>query len=207
MSKNIREFWSRWHISLSTWFKDYLYIPLGGSRVGSARSYFNLIVTFLVSGMWHGANWTFLIWGAVHGVCQAFGRFTQPLRKRFPKIPPLQTLFTFAIVTLAWVFFRAQDIGDAFFILRNMFTDIAINKYYLFDTLTGLGPGLFEMSALASMIIILFFIELFSRNADIHENLRRAPSVFRFSFYYVIAALIIAFGVYENAGQFIYFQF
>ena len=207
MSKSIREFWSRWHISLSAWFRDYLYIPLGGSRVKPARVYFNLITTFLVSGMWHGANWTFLIWGAVHGVCQAFGRLTQPLRSKLPRVPLFQTLFCFLIVTFAWVFFRAATVGDAFYILSSMFTGVEFNLTYLFDVLTGFGVGLFELAALAAMIILLFVVEFLSRNADIHDRLARAPSAARLVFYYALAASIMAFGVFDYAGQFIYFQF
>jgi len=207
MSKNIREFWGRWHISLSAWFKDYLYIPLGGNRVKPARAYFNLLVTFVVSGMWHGANWTFLIWGAIHGLYQAIGRLTQPIRKRLPKIPPLQAVITFALVTFAWIFFRAKNFGDAAYVIRNLFSDIVIGRRYLFDTLTGLGVGMFEILILLSVIIFLFFIELFSIKTDIHNGLLRAPFAARFAFYFLLAAMIIAFGVYEYAGQFIYFQF
>jgi len=216
LSKNIREFWSRWHISLSTWFKDYLYFPLGGSRVGPARGYFNLLVTFIVSGVWHGANWTFFIWGAVHGAYQAVGRLTHPAKKRvlrflraenFFPVRVFQTIACFLLVSLAWVFFRANNVSDAFYIIASMFRGFEISRAHLFDTLTGLSAGLFDAAALLAMLIILFFIEVFSGETDIHAGLMRRSFAIRFLFYLLIAAFIIAFGVFQNAGQFIYFQF
>ncbi|MFD2718422.1 MBOAT family O-acyltransferase [Hymenobacter monticola] len=127
-SKSIGEFWRRWHISLSTWFKDYLYISLGGNRVSIPRGYFNLFFVFMVSGLWHGANWTFIAWGALHGFYQIFGRLTKDTRQLIIQKTRLSFLnhsvitisTTFILVTFAWIFFRANTISDAFLIIRSM---------------------------------------------------------------------------------------
>ena len=115
-SKSVKEFWSRWHISLSTWFKDYVYIPLGGNRCSKSRHYINLIVTFLLSGLWHGANWTFIVWGAVHSIAQVCEDLLKvPLRRmRQSKIGSLVSVcVVFAFCSIAWVFFRAESFSDA----------------------------------------------------------------------------------------------
>src|SRR5262249_6230209 len=122
-SRSVGEFWTRWHISLSTWFRDYLYIPLGGNRVGRARWYCNLFVTFLVSGVWHGANWTFVAWGALNGAYLIASLATTDARSRLGRIvglsrlprlhAALQVAVTFALTCFAWIFFRANNIEDA----------------------------------------------------------------------------------------------
>jgi D-alanyl-lipoteichoic acid acyltransferase DltB (MBOAT superfamily) len=126
-ANNISEFWKRWHISLSTWFRDYLYISLGGSRVSIPRWYFNLLLVFLISGLWHGASWTYVIWGALNGLYLVFAIITQKLRDKFNrltgivKVPKLsrllQILITFMLSCLAWIFFRANNVSDAFLII------------------------------------------------------------------------------------------
>lgn len=126
---SIRDFWRRWHISLSSWFKNYIYIPLGGSRVTRGRRIFNLLVVFVVSGIWHGAAWTFLLWGLIHGLYEAAGLILQPVRERlYSRVPRdsavmrlLRIVFTFALVCLAWVMFRAESVSDALYIWRSMF--------------------------------------------------------------------------------------
>jgi len=216
MARSIREFWARWHISLSRWFRDYLYIPMGGSRVPAARGYLNLMFTFLVSGMWHGANWTFLIWGFAHGLFQSAGKLTQPLRGKFMRFLRLENffltnilraLFCFVLVTVAWVFFRANTAGDAFYILRHMFIHMEANAAYVFNAVTAVAPNVFELTILACMIVFLLVVDFFAKNADIHARLNRAPFMCRFAFYYVQAAFVMAAGVFDSAGQFIYFQF
>jgi len=144
-SKSITEFWRRWHISLSTWLRDYLYIPLGGNRKGELRTYVNLTLVMLLGGLWHGASWNFLIWGAIHGGYLAFERMQgkASFYKRLPKV--LQMIITFIIVLVAWVFFRADTLTDAWRYLRAMFGCIQVqrsaalidgiiyNPYYLFN--------------------------------------------------------------------------
>ncbi len=119
-SQSITEFWRRWHISLSSWLRDYLYIPLGGNRLGTARTYVNLFLVMLLGGLWHGAAWNFVIWGSIHGGMLAFERLLgkQSLYERFPRV--LKTAITFFIVSLAWVFFRANDLPAAWGYLRTM---------------------------------------------------------------------------------------
>ena len=129
LATSIGEFWRRWHITLSSWLRDYIYIPLGGNRVSRARHYLNIMVTFLVSGLWHGANWTFVIWGGLHGIFQLFeidGRQTrQIVDDRFGTrwwVQALRTLWTFTLASFAWVFFRAKTVTDALFTLRHVVT-------------------------------------------------------------------------------------
>lgn len=148
-SQSITEFWRRWHISLSTWLREYLYIPLGGNRKGTVRTYFNLFVTMLLGGLWHGASWNFLIWGGIHGGMLAFERFQgkASFYRKFPKA--IQTALTFLIVTLAWVFFRAGDLHRAGEYLASMFAcghtaennalldGILLQPYYLLSFLVA----------------------------------------------------------------------
>ncbi|MEL6135438.1 MAG: MBOAT family O-acyltransferase, partial [Bacteroidota bacterium] len=124
LATSLADYWRRWHISLSTWFRDYVYIPLGGNRVVKWRWYYNLFLTFLVSGLWHGAAWTFVIWGAIHGLILVIEQMTGisgTKGKSFPVgVRILRMIYTFVIVCLAWVFFRAESVADAFMLLQNM---------------------------------------------------------------------------------------
>jgi len=123
LATGLGDFWRRWHISLSTWFRDYLYVPLGGNRRGKVRTYWNMVLTMLISGLWHGAMWTFLLWGAVHALGRLLTRAlegTRFYRSRIPK--PIKQLFTFAIVTFAWIFFRASSVSDAWLIITRIAT-------------------------------------------------------------------------------------
>ncbi|MCK5082965.1 MAG: MBOAT family protein, partial [Candidatus Omnitrophica bacterium] len=132
MAKSVSEFWKRWHISLSTWFRDYLYIPLGGNRVTTQRWFFNIIIVFLISGLWHGANWTFVIWGALHGFYILFSFVTAKKRQsmasllrldQYPKIwGAVKTFITFNLIVFAWIFFRANSISDAMYICAHLFS-------------------------------------------------------------------------------------
>lgn len=126
---SIKEFWSRWHISLSSWFRDYLYIPLGGNRSSTIRWYFNILLVFIISGLWHGASWVFVVWGALHGLYQISELlFNKIFDNRFLSIKKtvigilLSTIFTFTLVSFGWIFFRANSINDAFAIVRNILT-------------------------------------------------------------------------------------
>lgn len=129
-ARSISEFWRRWHISLSTWFRDYVYIPLGGNRVSKPRWAFNLLLTFLISGLWHGANWTFIIWGALHGIYFILSTLTEPIWgrlsaiTRLDQLPRLKSAFamltTLSLVTFSWIFFRAESLGEALYIARHL---------------------------------------------------------------------------------------
>lgn len=220
-SRSIREFWRRWHISLSSWFKDYVYIPLGGSRCRKGRHYLNLMITFLVSGLWHGANWTFLAWGGVHGILQIIESILSPfiakLNKRIgTKVNSIsyklgQMVVTCVLVTVAWVFFRAETIKDALQYIIRMFT--RFNPWVLFnDSLYTLGLGQMEigilMAALLTLLVVSCIKYRFHQNID--EFLAEQCIWFRWLVLLALIFSVVIFGVYGpeyDATQFIYFQF
>lgn len=213
-AKGIKDFWRRWHISLSTWFRDYLYIPLGGNRVSSFRHNLNIIITFAVSGLWHGANWTFILWGLLHGFYQVVGALKDKLffghkpNKYFP-INLISIVATFVLVCFAWIFFRANSISDAFLIVKGIYPDIlnCTNKQYIYESLNNMGLSLFEIAAVFGAIVFLVFCELISWKKSVYELFEKLPFVLRFAYYYVITAAIIGLGVFGGGGEFIYFQF
>lgn len=218
-SKSMSEFWKRWHISLSSWFRDYLYIPLGGNRVAIPRWYFNLFFVFLVSGLWHGANWTFVIWGALHGFYVVFALITRNLRmtitrftvlNRYHKLRNLlQTLTTYFFVTFAWIFFRAHSLSDAFYIVEHSFTGLNKDIYNLLHNLpSNLNFGVTANQLYIGMGAIIFMeiIHIMQNKYKLREWLRSQPFYLRWSIYYTALFLILFLGVYENR-QFIYFQF
>lgn len=220
-SRSIREFWRRWHISLSSWFKDYVYIPLGGSRVSKGKYYRNLMITFLVSGLWHGANWTFLAWGGVHGILQiienSFSPAVDKLNRRIgTKVDSFsyklgQMMVTFALVTIAWVFFRAETIRDAVQYIVRMFT--RFNPWVLFDgSLYTLGLERMEVSILIVALAALFAVSCV--RYQLHQNIDMflAEQCIWFRWLILLALIfsIVIFGVYGpeyDVTQFIYFQF
>ncbi len=198
-SMSIKEFWRRWHISLSTWFADYLYIPLGGNRVPYGRHLLNLMITFLVSGIWHGANWTFVLWGALHGIYLVIGnvfrKYIYSPKNSLWWSKMLSTSFCFILVAFAWLFFRANTVQDAFLIINKMFTDwntIFIDKSIFLYGFTSL------------------FILLVKETKDqfgLHFNFLHSQHVaIRYISMVTIIAYIILFGALSG-GQFIYFQF
>ncbi len=214
-SKSINEFWKRWHISLSTWFRDYLYITLGGNRVTIPRWYLNLFIVFLVSGLWHGANWTFVIWGALHGFYLVFSLLTKDFRAKFNKIfylnkiPFLSTLTTFCLVTFAWIFFRADNVQTAFYIIKHIFTGIPslINKLLSGQSVVeniGLSPKFILLSVI--LIAFLEIVHYIQRKKSISELIKAYPTAVRWSIYYVLLIIILVFGVF-NQSSFIYYQF
>jgi len=214
-SKSISEFWKRWHISLSTWFKDYLYIPLGGNRVTKWRWYYNLFIVFLVSGLWHGANWTFIIWGAIHGFYLIFSIWSASLRKtiiaffHINKTPILhkylKIFITFFLVCFSWIFFRANNLSEAIYIITHLFTDLS-NTQMLKYIETGFGFGLHSFIIALSAIIFLEIMEIFQRKNIFIKMLYRKPISIRLAAYSLLIFCIILFGKF-SLNQFIYFQF
>jgi D-alanyl-lipoteichoic acid acyltransferase DltB (MBOAT superfamily) len=213
-SQSIEEFWHRWHISLSTWFRDYLYIPLGGNRVSTPRWCANILVVFTVSGLWHGANWTFVAWGAVHGIFYVVGRGTARLRKSLaqmlgePSMPRLRTawrmLFIFALVTAAWVFFRAQSLSDAQFVLTHFYRR---GNFRLADLdVFHVGLARSDLLIATVMIAVTLVVDWLLMNES--AAARRIWSVrpVRWTLYYACAYSIVFFGVFEHL-EFIYFRF
>ncbi|MCL4164560.1 UNVERIFIED_CONTAM: hypothetical protein GTU68_024768, partial [Idotea baltica] len=198
-ASSISDFWHRWHISLSTWFKDYFYIPMGGSRVGISRWYLNLFLTFLVSGLWHGANWTFVIWGALHGLYIVIENMFKLQVKKGQKISVfnriIRIFIVFILVDFAWIFFRANNVTDAFYIISNIFDfggDLYINYKVFFYAIIG--------------IFILFINDLIIENFpnSILENTKMNYLIV--IYFALLVCLILFIGVF-NGGQFIYFQF
>lgn len=210
-SKSIKEFWRRWHISLSTWFRDYLYIPLGGSRCSRLRKYFNLMVTFLVSGLWHGANWTYVLWGGLHGIYQVIGDVKNMILPKWDNFVFnfFRTIITFALVVFAWIFFRANTISDCFFIISNLFNDITkiTDMQYMYELFNNMGLQMFEILLVLGAIAVLVFSEIISFKMDIHKLMNKAPFALRFAYYYILVIIIFGMGVFSGGGQFIYFQF
>jgi D-alanyl-lipoteichoic acid acyltransferase DltB (MBOAT superfamily) len=218
MATSISEFWRRWHISLSTWFRDYLYIPLGGNRVSKPRWYFNLFFVFLLSGVWHGANWTFVIWGGLHGIYLVI---ENEINKRFPFWEKSQQSFmifikratVFFFVVLAWVFFRAQNVHDAFYILKNLFVGIpgqlkALVSNQLLSRLKLLyiNQPAFEFFAALFFLAILSIIHHAQQKNSLDKWVLAKPFYQRWSIYYTIVLLFVLFGIF-NRSEFIYFQF
>lgn len=214
-SKSISEFWKRWHISLSTWFKDYLYISLGGNKVSIPRWYFNLFIVFLISGLWHGANWTFVIWGALHGFYLVFALMTNKYRERInktlglTKLPFLSVISTFGLVAFAWIFFRAKTVNEALYIIKHMFTGLPELFNKILNRQTVLGELKFETTDLLLSIGLIIFLEtvhFIQRKKNISTLFLKQPATIRWLVYYTIILSILLLGVYKNR-QFIYFQF
>jgi len=210
---SIRDFWRRWHISLSTWFRDYLYIPLGGNRVGMCRQWLNYMITFMVSGLWHGASWSYVAWGALHGFYQIIGNikiklFGKPEKNRFFLFNLVSLVITFVLVTFAWIFFKANNISDGIYIASHLFTNIGkiTDMQYLYEVVNSLGLNL-ELELMAIAVIFLVICEIISFKYEINELMCKLPFVLRFGFYYVTAVMILGMGVFSSGGAFIYLQF
>ena len=203
-STNIRAFWQRWHISLSGWFRDYVYIPLGGNRHGSAKRSRNLIITFLLSGFWHGANWTFMAWGGLHGLYVMVYEQIQSARKKisFPAIAGW--MFTFAAVAFAWIFFRANSMHHAFDMISkgHGFEHFSITSIL---TIPGNRSVFGNISLLLSLLFIswMFVVEKFS--SPKMKEMEHKPA-FDMTVMVLTCLAIIFFGVFEKQS-FIYFQF
>ncbi len=220
LSTSIAEFWRRWHISLSSWFKDYLYIPLGGNRKGVVRKYFNLMVVFLVSGLWHGASWNFVIWGAIHGLYQIVGAVTLPARKlvcavlginrKTGQYKCFQRIITLALVTFGWIFFRSDSLSGSIMIVKKIFLELAPWTLY--------GGGLFSMGLDGANIVVLILALLVLLWVSICENsgkevfakIESSHIITRWTAYFALLFGVLIFGIYGpgfEASQFIYFQF
>ncbi len=213
-SKSLGEFWQRWHISLSTWFRDYLYIPLGGNRAATWRWYFNIFITFVLSGLWHGANWTFVVWGALHGGVLVLENVTHHFQQRVAdRICPdrssrwnhgLQTGITMVIVSVAWLFFRANSVTDAFTIMGKM-GHLGGAGAEAFG-LGVVGPWRFMM--LVAGIGVLFWVEYTEQRGDrIHERVGQLLPLVRWTLYTLAFWMVFLLTVFGVKQEFIYFQF
>ena len=210
LSRSISEFWRRWHISLSSWFRDYVYIPLGGGRTTIAKTCRNLLVVFALSGLWHGANWTFVVWGALNGLYVMLEVITKRARSRVyhhlgvPEnnfiLAAVQICVTFGLTLIAWTFFRAATVGDAWYILSNMGRGLSL------QSVSDGGFRREDYLIVPWALLILEGVEWGQRRFDLVEKLASLSMPWRWAAYQAAAWLILAFGVF-NKNTFIYFQF
>lgn len=230
---SVREFWQRWHISLSTWFKDYVYIPLGGNRVSKARKNLNLLLTFLTSGLWHGANWTFVVWGGIHGVYQVVENTIKSAWKhrrgaadqtgstvaagktanqvaiaatpgRSRRIVRiLQTVLTFCLVAYAWMFFRANSMTDAIYITTHLFQGYNWQQAMLDTSMSYLSV----MKTLLAIVVLMLY-DYFSLKHDLLSEMTKLKLPVRWLIYLSVTVLIIIISLHNGVKQeFIYFKF
>ena len=207
---SVADFWRRWHLSLSTWFRDYVYVPLGGGRVGAVRWARNILVTFGLSGLWHGANWTYVVWGLLNGAYVIAGRATRPLRDacfgfvRVSEASGLRWLTrwatTMALTGVGWVIFRAQSLGDAGYILTHWarrwdFSQIVTQRFYL----KHFPPAV-------AAILVLEIVQWLDQRRPVGPRVAALPFLIRWPAYVGFVCLIVTFGVFSS-DHFIYFQF
>lgn len=220
-SRSIKEFWQRWHISLSTWFRDYLYIPLGGNRCSRVKRYRNIMITFLVSGFWHGASWSFIVWGGLHGFYQIIWDISHPWKKNVIQKYHIkaesfsyklgQALVTFVLADFAWIFFRMNSLRQSLDFIKNMF--VRWNPWVLFDqSLYNLGLNQGEIHILLVSLVILFLADLvrYKKKITLDIFLEGQCLWFRWGVVFFLFFFILIYGIYGpafNATQFIYFQF
>ncbi|MEG2394710.1 MAG: MBOAT family O-acyltransferase, partial [Ruthenibacterium sp.] len=219
-ARDIADFWKRWHISLSSLMRDYIYIPLGGSRRGAVRTCINLLLTFLASGLWHGAMWTFVMWGLLHGVYRVVGRATRTLRSRLYRWLHIRTdtfsfalgqrVTTFFLVVVSYIFFRANSMRAALHMLYSMFTEW--NPWIFTDgTIVSMGLTAANLTVAVLAIAVVWYVDLCrERGRHLCVALQQQNMVFRWGLYYAAILAIAVFGIYGpaySAAQFIYFQF
>lgn len=209
-STSVKEIWRRWHISLSTWFRDYVYIPLGGSRCSPWKKNRNLFLTFLASGLWHGADWTYLIWGGLHGAAQIFENiFQKPLKKiRQYKIGIFVSwLAVFVFWNITFVFFRADNLSEAGYIITHMLSGISSPITYIHDGYFLLNIDKFRFLYLMLLLSILFVTDYLSCRKDSYELLHVRSRVAEWGLYIVLGIIVVLFAQKGIAAEFVYFQF
>ena len=207
-SQSITDFWRRWHISLSTWFRDYVYIPMGGNRKGIVRRHINIIVTFLLSGLWHGADWKFVLWGGAHGTCQILESIVQPYRSKKNTIflRMVRISITFVICTVAWALFASKSLNDACFIVMNSLNGIANPYIYLINGFKELGIGKIPAFTICFSILLLVIFDCVSLKKDCISIVSDLPPIKRHVIYISLLLLIIFFKA-STPAEFVYFQF
>lgn len=206
-SRDIAEFWRRWHISLSTWFRDYLYIPLGGNQVGIGKSLRNVLIIFVASGFWHGANWTFIFWGFLNALYFIPLLLTKKNRqnigivgenKLITSIADMAKIFlTFCLTTISWIFFRAETVSDAFIYIRGIFTENWLVK-----------PSFSDLNGVIKILIWILIITIFEwiyRAKDFPLEKLEFHRILRWTLYWVLIVLVITYS--GQPKEFIYFQF
>lgn len=220
-ARSISEFWHRWHISLSTWFRDYVYIPLGGNRKGRLRKYFNLMITFLTSGLWHGASWCYVFWGGLHGLYQVIGDILKPLRKKIAELLKVDTevfsyklggcLITCTLSGFAWIFFRAGSMSLAISYIKRMFT--RFNPWVIFDeSIFTWGLDRRECGILIFGVLLLLAVSVVRevKKVDIGIFLMKQNLWFRWLVFIFLITAVLVWGEYGtdfDSAKFIYFDF
>lgn len=207
LSKSIKEFWNRWHISLSTWFRDYVYIPLGGNRVNSMRHSFNLLITFFASGLWHGANWTFIIWGLVHGVALLIENiFSVNHNGNEHKHNLFKGAFVFMFCSFAWIFFVSGTLTDAIFVVTHLFHNISHPLLYFEEGVRLVGGKSF-ITVATFFITVLLTYDYYSLKFDVIERISSKNRLTRWCIYTCFCLIIVFFSKKGVATEFVYFQF
>lgn len=205
-SFSIKEFWSRWHISLSTWFRDYVYIPLGGNRVPKWRHLLNLLITFLVSGFWHGSALTYILWGGLHGLLQIIETLLHPKekerRKHFWQLP-----LTFLLLCFTWIFFRANNIQEALWVISRLFWDASHPANYLKTAAVCLNLSAIQGIGMCLSVLVLAVYDLLSLKYDVIKEFSKQKFFVRWPIYIIMLVVIALFAPKGVATEFIYFQF
>jgi D-alanyl-lipoteichoic acid acyltransferase DltB (MBOAT superfamily) len=211
-SKSLTEFWSRWHISLSTWFKDYVYIPLGGNKKDPLTTNRNLLIIFLISGLWHGAAWTFIAWGAMHGVYSIIERTwmrSSIYKSTFSQKNVLGIsgwIFTMIFVCIAWVYFRATSFENATTLLKSALNwEISPNNFA--TQFRGIGWKPIDMYISILLVVLLFVFDYLNTRKNVFVRLRYVSTPVRWGIYYAILFILLFYSTTDGAQNFIYFQF
>lgn len=218
LSKSIKEFWSRWHISLTSWFKDYLYFPLGGNRKGKSKTYFNIMIVFLVSGLWHGATFNFIVWGGLHGFYQIAAYLLKPfkvwvietfkIKTKVFSFKFLQVLITFILVNFAWIFFKADSFFSAITVIKN---SLYFNPWVFSNgSIFKLGLDIKDFLISIIGIILVIMVDLMHRKISLRIQLSKQNILFRWATYIVAVLVVLILGMYGpgySMQQFIYSQF
>lgn len=220
LATSVVDFWKRWHISLTSWFRDYLYIPLGGNRKGKVRKYINIMIVFLVSGLWHGANWTYVVWGGLNGLYQVAEQVSEPLRRKWRAFFHVDVsrfsyrffagLWTFVLVDFSWMFFRAESFSQVFGMLRQIKANFGFSRLFGYG-MSHWGLDTAELVALAAAFALLFLVDVCRyKGKDLNHIVLQQGAPFRYLVYGTLLLMIMFFGIYgyEYAQTaFIYFQF
>lgn len=217
---DIKDFWKRWHISLTSWFRDYLYIPLGGNRKGRRRKYLNTIIVFLISGLWHGASWHFVVWGWINGVYNILQDATGSVRQRLYRLLKIDTrsfvwkcfcgFVTFILIDISWLFFRASGMRQSVYILEKIWNDLNIFYFFSDGFYCIFGSAKKLAIVVCSFLIMIFIDVLRKRQFDLKDYILKQQIIFRWVIYFLTILIIMLWGTYGSdygQTQFIYFQF
>ena len=212
LATSVADFWRRWHISLTSWFRDYVYIPLGGNRISEGRWVLNVMIVFLISGLWHGASWTFVLWGGIHGLCQVIGKYKNKITDKYfmdksgivsPSVRFVNTLVTFFIVNFLWSLFRANSIQE----WQEMFSKLFVPMKNFDVFKLGMRKEDFIFSV--GLLVLLMLLEYLHTKMDLYALIQKQALPVRWTLYMAGVFIVVLFGVYGtlSANSFIYFQF